>query len=959
MADVTSLLIQAVDFHQKGQVVEAEIGYRQVLETDPHQPDAHHNLGILLSRTGKAEEALGHTRRAMESRPDQGQYWLTHIEALILAGFNQESQQWLTQGRSRGLAGSGVDELEGRLQQVLANGGKPRPPVQVVPDRHRQKLVQAFQKNRLAEMKSLARIMISEYPRAALGWQALGTATRGVGALHEALPAFQTWVLLSPEDPEAHNNLAIVLWELGRLDEAETSCRAALALRPKFGEAFINLGNVLNSRGVLVQAEEAYRQALAYKPGHTDALCNLANVLVAQGKSAEAETLYRRVIAAQPRHREACNNLANALRNLGRFAEAEKNYRRALEIKPADPLLFVNLGVVLEDQHKNREAMGCYDKALALNPAQIEALYNKGRLLEGEKHLKEAEACYQRVLALRQDHVETHNNLGNLYKAGWRLKDAEDSYRRALALCPDHAQAHSNLAVLLRDTGSQEEALRHAQHAVRLSPDNADNHHNLALIYRDLSRLTEAMASVRACLELEPDHVSAYVIQGTLYREMGYRKESWAACSRALALQPGAQEAASNLLFLMNCMPGYTGEQMCQEAVSLMRQRRSRVTAPFTEWNTVSGSGPLRVGLVSGDLRQHPVGYFMKGILPYLATDHIELIAYHTMSGQDDLSRFIQPYFSQWVPLHELDDEQAARRIHQDAPHVLVDLSGHTAYGRLGVFAWRPAPIQVTWLGYFATTGLPEIDYVLVDPVSVPVGQEGQFVEKPWYLPETRFCFSPPEDAPAVSPLPAMNRGRVTFGCFQNLAKVGEEVMVLWQRILNGLPEAHLRWQCHQFKDQAVMDEVARRLQALGIAHEQVTLLAATGRREYLQGHEEVDLILDSFPFTGGTTTCEALWMGVPTLTLTGPTLIACQGASIMAAAGLPGWVVNTSEAYVQRARALVEQPAERHRLAQLRAGLRAQVGASPLFDGQRFARHWAIALRAMWAQFEGATSSR
>ncbi len=958
MTEAASLLIQAVELHQKGQLAEAETGYRQVLEKDPHQPDAHHNLGILLSRTGRAEEALGHTRRALESRPDQGQYWLTHIEALMLGGFNQESQQWLALGRSRGLAGVGVEELEGRLQQVLTNGGKSRPVVQRVPDRNRQKLLQAFQKGRMAEMKSLARTMVKEYPRAALGWQALGTAARGSGALHEALPAFQTWVLLSPEDPEAHNNLAIVLWELGRLDEAETHCRAALALRPKFGEAFINLGNVLNSRGALEQAEEAYRQGLTCKPGHVDALCNLANVLRAQGKYAEAETLYRRVIAVQPRHREAYNNLGNALRDLGRYDEAEKNYRRALELKPGDPLLHVNLGVALEDLRRNTEAMDCYDKALALNPMQVEALYNKARLLEREKHLKEAEAGYQRVLSLKPDHVETHNNLGNLYKAAWRMKEAEDSYRRALAFCPDQAQASTNLAVLLRDTGSLEEALRHARHAVRLAPDKADHHHNLSLVLKDLGYLTEAMDACKRCLELQPDHAPTQVIQGALFREMGHYVDACDCFTRALGFEPDFLEAASNRLFTMNCMPGQRDDDMREEAKALMQSLRSGAV-PFTTWNTVSPSGALRVGLVSGDFRQHPVGYFLNSMLPHMAGTGIELMAYSTLPNMDAFSRRLQPHFSQWSFLHTLSDEEAAKKIHADAPHVLVDLSGHTAYARLGLFAWKPAPIQVSWLGYFATTGLPEIDHILVDPVSVPAGHEGQFVERPWYLPDTRFCFSPPEEAPEVSPLPALTRGRVTYGCFQNLAKVGPDVMALWKQILAGRPDAHLRWQCHQFRDAVVLNEVMQRLEALGIARGQVTLLAATGRREYLQGHEEVDLILDSFPFTGGTTTCEALWMGVPTLTLTGSTLIACQGASIMQAAGLPDWVVNTPVEYVQRARAMVEQPAERDRLARLRAGLRAQVATSPLFDGRRFAHHWVTALRAMWAQFEGVTSSR
>jgi predicted O-linked N-acetylglucosamine transferase (SPINDLY family) len=282
---------------------------------------------------------------------------------------------------------------------------------------------------------------------------------------------------------------------------------------------------------------------------------------------------------------------------------------------------------------------------------------------------------------------------------------------------------------------------------------------------------------------------------------------------------------------------------------------------------------------------------------------------------------------------------------------VLFDLAGHTAHNRLPVFAYKPAPVQATWLGYFATTGVAEIDYLLADATSVPPAHHEHFTETIWYLPDTRLCFTPPRDAPEVSPLPALRQGRVTFGSFQNLAKLNDAVFALWARVLAALPGSRLRLQNKQLADAAVREQLGRRLQQAGIAAERVALHGPAARAAYLAAHGEVDLILDTFPFPGGTTTCEALWMGVPTLTLAGDRLIGLQGASLLAAAGLNDWIAVTPDEYVDQALAFArELPA----LARLRGGLRARLLASPLCDAPRFARHFEAAVRAMWQRRPG-----
>lgn len=323
------------------------------------------------------------------------------------------------------------------------------------------------------------------------------------------------------------------------------------------------------------------------------------------------------------------------------------------------------------------------------------------------------------------------------------------------------------------------------------------------------------------------------------------------------------------------------------------------------------------------------------------------MIAYSSNSKEDELTQRIRPYFSAWKNLSNLNDEAAARLIHEDGVHVLIDLSGHTKLNRLPVFAWKPAPAQASWLGYFATTGIAEIDYVLADQVSVPEECRDQFAESIWYLPDTRLCFTAPGETSPVAPLPALCKGDITFGCFQNLSKVGDEVLNAWGKIFAAIPHASLRMQCKQLAAPSQTERMLQRLHAVGIDSARVSLHGATTRENYLAAHAEVDMILDTFPYPGGTTTCEALWMGVPTLTLEGNSMLARQGASLLACAGLAEWIAKDKESYIAKAVFLSK---DLSKLAALRFALRQQVLASPLFDAPRFAKNLEDAL---WGMYE------
>ena len=407
-------------------------------------------------------------------------------------------------------------------------------------------------------------------------------------------------------------------------------------------------------------------------------------------------------------------------------------------------------------------------------------------------------------------------------------------------------------------------------------------------------------------------------------------------------------EARDNLLFVHNL-------QDTAPRVALAAARdygawtRTRATAPYRTWQgTFDPDRPLRIGWVSGDLCIHPVGYFLDSILSALHQRHTELVhvAYSNHSKKDALSARLKSYCSAWHEVMGWSDEQLAAQIHTDQIDILIDLSGHTAHNRLPVFAWKPAPVQVTWLGYFATTGVAEIDYLIADPHTLPESEEAHFTESIWRLPETRLCFTPPTDNIPVNPLPSLTNGYVTFGCFNNLAKMNDSVVATWGRLLQALPTSRLFLKTKQLADATVREETLARFAAHGIAPERLTLEGPTPRADYLAAYQRIDIALDPFPYPGGTTTVEALWMGVPVLTLAGERFLARQGVGLLMNAGLPEWVASSVDDYVARA---IAHAQDLPRLATLRDHLRAQLLTSPVCDAERFAGHFATALRGMW----------
>jgi predicted O-linked N-acetylglucosamine transferase (SPINDLY family) len=704
--------------------------------------------------------------------------------------------------------------------------------------------------------------------------------------------------------------------------------------------------------GDAAQAEALYRAVLQAQPDHGLANHHLGTLALQFNRADLALAPLQAALRALPGQPEVLNNLGLALMHLGRAHEGEQHLQWAVQAAPDHAEIRRSHGLCLQAAGRLQEAEAAFRQCLQLAPGSVEALNNLGHLLLVAARPGDALACFDAAIASQPGAATLHGNRGLAQLQLGQLEAAVASFRAALTRVPAHAETWNNLGITLGRLGRPEEARDSLQQALHHKPEYPQAWNNLAVILQELGHFIDAEAALHKALQQQSVYPDAHNNLGNLLRKRGRMSEAMASYQQALQQRPDWLTAMSNQLFALACSSPANQPGHLDAARHFGRVASRLAGPPFEDWLCAPAAPCLRIGLVSGDLCEHPAGYFLENLLTHADTRRIEFVAYATAFHEDELTRRLRAHLAGFHVIAGLDDESAARRIRADGVHILLDLSGHTANNRLTVFARRPAPVQAAWLGYFATTGVEQMDWVLADPVGVPSGTEAQFTERVIRLPDTRLCFTPPHGAPPVSRLPALHRGHLTLGSFQNLAKLGDAVLALWSRVLLALPQARLRLQSAQLTDAAVRQEVLQRLQALGVERARVDLLGDVSRHDYLLAHGEIDFLLDSFPYPGGTTTCEALWMGVPTLTLTGDGWLARQGAALLSAAGLGDWIAQDADEFVRLALA---HGGDRQRLAALRARLREQVAASALFDAARFARHFEDAMHSLWQAREHA----
>ncbi|VWD36477.1 O-linked N-acetylglucosamine transferase family protein [Burkholderia contaminans] len=562
--------------------------------------------------------------------------------------------------------------------------------------------------------------------------------------------------------------------------------------------------------------------------------------------------------------------------------------------------------------------------------------------------LDDAERLYRQILGIEPRHADALHLLGLIDHLHGRNREASERIMAAIEIKPD-AIYYYNLGNVMDANNRPAAAAECFRLSIELQPDHADAYNNLGNAQRLAGDARAAVAAFCRAIELQPGHGQAYNNLGNALVDLNEIPASLDAYRHAIALCPELPEPRSNLLFAYHYSDEFDQRAYLDEAARYDALVGARAR-PWSTWRVDPSARidrPLRVGIVSGDLKSHPVGYFIEAMLAHLDHARVELHAYPTRTVEDGVTARIKPRFASWTPLAGMNDEAAAARIRDDRIDVLIDASGHTIYNRLPLFAWKPAPLQVSWPGYFASTGMRAIDYVLGDRYVMPSGEAAHFVERAWHLPDSYLCFTPPDVELEVGVPPMLANGYPTFGYFGKLAKITDRVVAVWARVLHDMPQAKLFVKAPHLDDAREQDTLATRFAAHGIAAARLLFEGRSPRAEYLAAYRRVDLMLSPFPYPGGTTTAEALWMGVPVLGRRGERFLSHICESLLHAARLPEWIADDDDAYVAKAVAVASDAAG---LAALRAGLRAQVLASPLCDAPRFARHFEDALHAMWA---------
>jgi predicted O-linked N-acetylglucosamine transferase (SPINDLY family) len=716
-----------------------------------------------------------------------------------------------------------------------------------------------------------------------------------------------------PEPARALLREAQAALQAGRPHQAAAAVRRLAKLKDGTVDA-LNAGAwIAHQAGDPRTAARLLEQSLAAAPDQVEALSNLASLYHADGRHDAAIALLDRALAHDGAAASLHYNRANALKARGRLADAEQAFRAAIARDGAQPAFHGNLANTLVALDRPEDAVAAYRASLARRPDHAETQRHLAATLTTLKRFDEAAAALEIARALDPDNGETWRALGALAAARGDFAGAAAAYRRALAIDPRDADAHSELGLLL---------LRE-------------------------SRIADAIACFEAAIAAAPTRPNGYHNLGDLLSMQGRHAEAVAALERAAALAPDDPRVGSAGLFALHYLPALPPAEVARRHVAWAERHMDALRARAPYANAPEPERRLRVGYVSPDFRWHAVGDFLMPLLGHHDRAAIELVCYADVAHPDRRTEAFAALADRWRDIVGHGDARVAAQIRDDAIDILVDVAGHTLNNRLAVFARKPAPLQITWLGYPGTTGMAAIDYRLTDAVADPApAADALNRERLIRLPVGFQCYQPRQAPPDVAPPPALSGGAVTFGSFNNLAKLNDGVLACWARLLAAVPDSRLLLKFYQLDDAATRARWHDRLVGAGIAPARLRLEPGVANwARHMAVYGEIDVALDPFPYNGTTTTCEALWMGVPVVTLAGEAHAGRVGASLLTRVGLTELIARDPEGYVAAAAALAR---DRERLAALRAGLRARAAAT-LGDATSFARAVEAAYRAIW----------
>ena len=1013
MEDYAASLNQAFGHHRAGRLEDAEQIYQRILGLEPANAHVWHLYGIVALQQGRQNLGRQRIEKAIHLAPTEPLF-LNHLcEAYRGLGSCEEvttnvcaidlEPSLAAAYNNLGMAPYGKDPFENakasqELGLSLAEQGDLERArmhferaIAFAPD-----LVDAYynfgnllyRHRRFVEAGTIYQRAIGRSPREARLHNSLGNALQAQGRLEEAVASFELASALAIDDPKIRNNLGNALAKIGRFNQAEACFREAIKLDASSADAFINLSTALKAQGNLGAAVASLEQALSINSEHIGALAHLAltltdagkldeaasaygrlltfaagvpeihynfgNLLYQQGKRLEAAESYRRAIALRADFCEAHNNLGNVLKDLG-VREAIASFERAVSLKPDQIDLHVNLADALQQFGRLEEAAASYRRALELDTTCSAAYNGLGIILCNQHQLAEGRSCFERAIALRPGYFQALNNLGVAFETQGQFAAAMDNYVQALKIAPERGETYHNLGSLYIKRNEVEQAIGCFQRAIALDPTSPSPYNSLGSVFLNEGRLAQAKSCFERALTLKRDYSEAINNLGNVFKSQGYLSEALECYLRSWKQKPECVYAFSNYLFCLNYDKSQSDYRLSFEHRRFKDGHFGSTVAYISYNNDRDPERRLRVGMVSPDFGRHPIGYFVAPLLTSTDLGQMEYYCYSNRWQEDDVTERLRSCVHSWRSVKQLSDRELAELVRSDSVDILVDLAGHTAANRLGCFALRPAPVGVHWAGYCHS--VPFVDVSIWDSVQIPEGEEGWFVEKIIRLPDTRWCYEAPDYASPVADPPLLRRGYATFGSFNNLTKVNAAVIELWSRVVGSVSRSHILLSWPTLADPTECERFKAAFAAHGIAPDRVELRpGAQSHAGVLGEYEDVDIALDPFPFSGCLTTCEALWMGVPVVTLPRSRPVSRQTQAFLTGLGRTEWVARDADDYVRIATTLVGDPTG---LAGLRRGQRDRMRASPLCDGPRFARNFEAALRQIWRTWCASEAAR
>ena len=744
------------------------------------------------------------------------------------------------------------------------------------------------------------------------------TEQHRAGNLTEARRLYAQFLAANPDHDVALFRRGLLDLQEGHADEALCSIQKAALAAPRNGRYQFGLGQVLQALQRPGEAADAYRRAVAEDPTSHDARVALGIALQGAGHPAEAVAAYRSALELKPEDPVTLGNLGAALRELGDVDAAIRVLERAVALDPQSASPALNLGIALNQRRDFTAAYSVLRTVLDREPGNADAAFNVGNSLRGLGRSREAVAHFRLAADQHPGFADALNNMGNALKELGDFRGAMAAFEEALRARPDHIAALNNAGCLLRTLGRTDESEDMLRRGLAVDPRHPALHDNLGNVLKDAGELDEAIECFRRSLDLDPRNPATH---GNL---------AYALCFQSPAPEPVRAE---------------------YERWSARFAAPVRRLAPY-ERRDLSPNRRLNVGYVSADFRDHCQTLFT---LPLLSRhDHagFRIVCYSSVERPDAYTERISAHADTWREVRALDDDALSRVIRDDGIDVLVDLTMHMSNGRPLVFARKPAPVQIAWLAYPGTTGMEAIDYRLSDARLDPEGFEDHYTEHTLRLPDSFWCYDPLTEALPVGALPALERDHLTLGCLNNPCKLTDRTLSLWSGVMHALPTARLLLMVPEGRHRR---HLLGRLAARDIGSERVDFVAFRPRADYLRTYPLIDFALDTFPYNGHTTSLDALWMGVPTLTRVGETCVGRGGLSQLHQLGLTELAAYTDREFVDIAVALGN---DLPRLSSLRTSLRARLESSPLMDGARFARHIEAAYRTAWIRYVHAVSS-